>query len=85
METSDVRRRIFGRADRTEAFLVQVWTVPPTGKSTDMILWRSETAFTKAGVNRIKRSRRLLQDVRGEAVILVLKVSEVDTEKKPKK
>lgn len=77
METSDVRKRLFGRANRTEAYLVQVWTVPPTGK--EMILWRSETAFTTAGVNRIKRSKHLLQDVRGESIVTVLRVSEVDT------
>lgn len=77
METSDIRRALFGRKDRTHAYLVQSWTV----REGRPVIWRSRVAYTLAGANRVRQSKWLTDDIRSDEVwTSVLRVEEVDTQ-----
>lgn len=77
LTTSDIRRALFGRKDRSGAYLIQSWT-EHDGRPK---VWRSKVAYTLAGANRVRQSRWLTEDIRGDQVwVSVLRVEEVDTQ-----
>lgn len=75
LSTENLRRAMFGRADRSACFIVQCWYLDKAG---DPSIWRSRFAYTWAGVQRILRGSELTDGVRGEHRIQVLRVQEVD-------
>jgi hypothetical protein len=79
LTTSEIRRAMFGRADRTHVYLVQSWSIRDGRPQ----VWRTRMAFTLAGVNRVLRSKWLTDDIRGEVWTTTLRVEEVNSQPKP--